>query len=70
MAYAQLSSPCPPAGASAAGDLRRLAAYVLAPLRDAHRRLMLRQQLEALPDRLLQDAGIAREDLPGLLRRR
>jgi len=68
MAYAQLSSPCRPAGTAV--DLRRLAASALAPLRDAHRRLRLRQQLEALPDRLLRDVGIAREDLPGLLRRR
>lgn len=67
MAYAQISVPHASTGAS--DGLRRLTVLLLAPLHAAHRRLLARQQLEALSDRLLRDAGIARDDLPELLRR-
>ncbi|HKY93993.1 MAG TPA: DUF1127 domain-containing protein [Kiloniellales bacterium] len=65
-----MTSATPPASESTPGELRRFALRLLAPVRQARRRLLLRQQLEALPDRLLLDVGIAREDLPALLRRR
>lgn len=69
MAYAQFSHPAQ-AARNPATDLWSVAHRLLAPFRDAHRRLLLRQQLEGLSDRLLTDAGIAREDLPALLRQR
>lgn len=69
MAYAQLASSHP-ASLDARAGLRHLALTVLRPFAEAHRRLLQRQRLEALSDRLLLDVGIAREDLPALLRRR
>jgi len=71
MACADLASPrVAAAGRPAAVDeLRRLALRLLAPAAAVHRRLLLRQQLESLPDRLLRDVGVERNDLPALLRR-
>lgn len=70
MTYAQLA-PARTTGASPLlADLRRVALHLLGPLREAHRRLLLRQQFEALPDRVLADIGIAREDIPAVVRER
>jgi uncharacterized protein YjiS (DUF1127 family) len=72
MTYAQLL----PAGTASTGpsailvELRRLALRLAGPLRETHRRLLLRQQFESLTDRQLADIGIAREDIPAAVRRR
>ena len=70
MTYAPLS----PAGTPSTGtpailaELRRFALRLVGPLRVAHRRLLLRQRLESLPDRLLADIGVAREEVPEAVR--
>ena len=71
MSYAQLAPvPTGSTGSSALLDFRRLALRLLGPVREAHRRLTLRQQFESLSDRQLADIGVAREDIPAVVRER
>jgi len=68
MTQASLSFP-DTARISATGDSARGAKALLRLLLKPYRRLLLRQALEALPDRLLADIGIERSDLSSVVRK-
>ena len=51
--------------ASAAG---RVAGNILVRIAEAHRKAMLRRELEQLSDRMLKDIGLSRGQINGLFR--